>query len=45
MPTFQYKALHANGAFAEGQLEAAGRPDAFRQIEVLGLRPVSLLWY
>jgi type II secretory pathway component PulF len=42
MPTFQYRALQANGAIAEGQLEAAGRPDAFRQIEVLGLRPVSL---
>jgi type II secretory pathway component PulF len=42
MPTFTYRALQANGAIAEGQLEAAGRPDAFRQIEVLGLRPVSL---
>jgi type II secretory pathway component PulF len=42
MPTFQYKAVQANGAMAEGQLEASGRPDAFRQIEVLGLRPVSL---
>jgi type II secretory pathway component PulF len=28
---------------AEGQLEAAGRPEAFRQMEGLGLRPVSLL--
>lgn len=26
----------------EGQLEAAGRPEAFRQIETLGLRPISL---
>jgi type II secretory pathway component PulF len=42
MPTFQYKALQANGALAEGQLEAAGRPEAFRQMEGLGLRPVSL---
>jgi type II secretory pathway component PulF len=42
MPTFQYKALQTNGSIAEGQVEAAGRPDAFRQIEVLGLRPVSL---
>ena len=42
MPIFQYKALQTNGAIAEGQIEAAGRPDAFRQIEVLGLRPVSL---
>src|SRR6476646_7176322 len=42
MPLFQYRALQADGALAEGQLEAAGRPEAFRQIEVLGLRPVSL---
>ncbi|MBC8095654.1 MAG: type II secretion system F family protein [Akkermansiaceae bacterium] len=42
MPLFQYRALQSNGAIAEGQIEAAGRPDAFRQIEVLGLRPVSL---
>jgi type II secretory pathway component PulF len=42
MPLFQYRALHADGVIAEGQIEATGRPDAFRQIEVLGLRPVSL---
>ncbi|HET7625461.1 MAG TPA: type II secretion system F family protein, partial [Verrucomicrobiae bacterium] len=42
MPLFQYKALQANGAMAEGQVEASGRSDAFRQIEILGLRPVSL---
>src|SRR5271170_6206659 len=42
MPTFQYKALRADGGIAEGQLDAAGRPDAFRQIETLGLRPVNL---
>jgi type II secretory pathway component PulF len=42
MPTFQYRALQADGSIAEGQLEAAGRPDAFRQIETRGLRPVSL---
>jgi type II secretory pathway component PulF len=42
MPLFQYKALQANGAVAEGQLEAAGRPEAFRQMEGLGLRPISL---
>ncbi|HEU5124358.1 MAG TPA: type II secretion system F family protein [Verrucomicrobiae bacterium] len=42
MPLFQYKALQQNGAMAEGQIEASGRPDAFRQIEMLGLRPVSL---
>ena len=42
MPLFQYKALQAGGAVAEGQLEAAGRQEAFRQMEGLGLRPISL---
>jgi type II secretory pathway component PulF len=42
MPVFQYKALQANGAIAEGQLEAAGRQEAFTQMAGLGLRPVSL---
>ena len=43
MPLFQYRALQADGAIAEGQLEAAGRPEAFRQMEGLGLRPISVL--
>jgi type II secretory pathway component PulF len=42
MPTFSYKALQADGKIAEGVLEAAGRPDALRQMETLGLRPVNL---
>jgi len=42
MPTFQYRALQANGKIAEGVLEAAGRPDAMRQAEALGLRVISL---
>src|SRR5580658_3556348 len=42
MPTFQYKALQADGRIAEGVLDAPGRPDALRQIETLGLRPVNL---
>ena len=42
MPTFQYRALQADGTLAEGQLEAAGRPDAFRQMEGRGLKLVSL---
>ena len=42
MPVFEYKALSANGAVAEGRVEAAGRQEAFRQIDILGLRPVSL---
>jgi type II secretory pathway component PulF len=43
MPLFQYRALQTDGAVAEGQLEAPGRLEAFRQMEGLGLRPVSLL--
>jgi type II secretory pathway component PulF len=42
MPTFSYKGLRADGKIAEGQLEAPGRPDALRQMEALGLRPVNL---
>src|ERR1022692_1149584 len=42
MPSFQYKGLQANGAMAEGQLEAADRQGAFAQMAGLGLRPVSL---
>src|SRR6266436_3601732 len=42
MPLFQYKALQTDGAVAEGQLEAAGRNEAFAQMAGLGLRPVSL---
>jgi type II secretory pathway component PulF len=42
MPSFQYKALRADGAMAEGQLEAAGRQEAFAQMAGLGLRPVRL---
>jgi len=42
MPLFQYKALQADGGVAEGELEAAGRQEAFAQMAGLGLRPVSL---
>jgi len=42
MPTFSYKALQADGKIAEGRLEAPGRPDALRQMEALGLRPMNL---
>jgi type II secretory pathway component PulF len=42
MPLFQYKGLHTDGTVTEGQLEAAGRQEAFAQITGLGLRPVSL---
>jgi type II secretory pathway component PulF len=42
MPTFLYKALQADGAIAQGQLDAAGRQEAFRQIEGRGWRPITL---
>lgn len=42
MPRFDYKALQGDGGIAQGQLEAAGRAEAFRQMEGLGLRPISL---
>jgi type II secretory pathway component PulF len=42
MPTFSYRALRADGKVAEGVLDAPGRPDALRQIETLGLRPVNV---
>ena len=43
MPTFSYRALQADGKMAEGVLDAAGRPDALRQMEMQGLRPVNLV--
>jgi type II secretory pathway component PulF len=42
MPTFSYRALKADGKIAEGVLDAGSRPDALRQIETLGLRPVNV---
>jgi type II secretory pathway component PulF len=42
MPVFQYKALQAAGGIAEGQIEAGGRQEAFRQMEEKGLKPISL---
>jgi type II secretory pathway component PulF len=42
MPTFSYRALKTDGKIAEGVLDAPGRPDALRQMESLGLRPVNL---
>ena len=43
MPTFTYRALQTDGTMAQGQLDAAGQPDALRRMETLGLRPVSLV--
>jgi type II secretory pathway component PulF len=42
MPTFSYRALQTDGKIAEGVLDAPGRPDALRQMELLGLRPVKI---
>lgn len=42
MAIFHYKALQPDGALAEGQLEAAGRQEAIRQMDGLGLRAISL---
>jgi type IV pilus assembly protein PilC len=42
MPLFQYKAFQASGGVAEGQIEAGGRQEAFRQMEEKGLKPISL---
>lgn len=42
MPVFKYKALQPDGAVTEGELEASGRQDAFRQMESQRLRLISL---
>jgi type II secretory pathway component PulF len=42
MAVFQYKALQSDGTVAVGEIEAAGRQEAFRQMEGLGLRPIGL---
>lgn len=43
MPVFQYRALQPDGVIAEGQIEATGRQEAFRQIETRRLRPIRLV--
>lgn len=42
MPVYQYRALQPQGGITEGQIEAAGRQEAFRLMERRGLRPISL---
>src|SRR5579859_3948631 len=42
MALFQFKAIQSDGSLAEGQLEAGGRQEAFRQMESRGLKPISL---
>lgn len=43
MGSFQYRALQTDGTIAEGQIEAAGRQEAFRQIETRGLTPLKVV--
>jgi type II secretory pathway component PulF len=42
MALFQYKALQGDGTVAEGQIEAGGRQEAFRQMAERGLKPINL---
>ncbi len=42
MPLFLYKALQTDGTVTQGNVNADGRQEAFRQIEGLGLTPISL---
>jgi type II secretory pathway component PulF len=42
MALYRYKALQIDGKTAEGELEAGGRQEAFRQMEERGLKPISL---
>ena len=42
MALFQYRALTADGTIADGEIEAGGRQEAFRQMEGRGLRPIRL---
>ena len=42
MPLFLYKALLTDGTVTEGNIDADGRQEAFRQIEGRGLTPISL---
>lgn len=43
MSSFQYRAIQSDGTIAEGQIEAAGRQEAFRQIETRGLTPLKVV--
>jgi len=42
MAVFQYRALQGDGTITEGEIEAGGRQEAFRQMEGRGLRPIRL---
>ena len=42
MPTFEYRALHTDGAIAEGRIDASGRHEAFGLLAERGLNPLHL---
>lgn len=42
MAFFEYKALQASGAMADGRIEAGSRQEALQQLESRGLTPVNL---
>ncbi len=42
MPLFTYRAVQSDGTVAEGRLDAAGRQEAFRQLESKGLKALGL---
>jgi type II secretory pathway component PulF len=42
MPSFQYKALQADGKVAVGQIDAGGRQEAFKAMAERGLKPITL---
>ena len=43
MPVFAYKALQTDGSAIDGELEAGGRNEALRQMDLRGLRPIRLV--
>ncbi|MBI5381662.1 MAG: type II secretion system F family protein [Opitutae bacterium] len=43
MPQFTYKAMQRDGVLVEGALDASGRHEALRQIEIKGLKTVRLV--
>ena len=42
MSIYNYRALQSDGMIAEGELDAGGRQEAFRQLENRGLTPLNL---
>lgn len=43
MASFEYRAIQKDGTLTNGLIEAAGRMEAMRQIELKGLKPVKVL--